>query len=124
MPGAQVMFKALLARAMALRTRRATSTPRRCIAICIEHTHLHRAGIAQADVDALIERLRHHLATEAFAYSGQHDDEHQTRLFFMSARPDRVLPVVLARLRETPWCAEAHVMVQAGRFGRWDVHRL
>jgi hypothetical protein len=98
--------------------------PPRCIAVCIDHQTRMWRGIGNDDIDFLVERLRTALSSEAVDYDGQDDIDGETRLYFFTSTPDRILPVVLAQLGEIPRCRGSRVLMQSKRFGAWDTHLL
>jgi hypothetical protein len=98
--------------------------PPRVVAVCIDHQTREWAGISQNDIDFLVDKLQGIFATEEFAFNSQQDIDGETRLYFFTPTPERVLPVTLAKLREIPWCRGSRVLIETSRLGVWDTHLL
>jgi hypothetical protein len=93
-----------------------------CVAYCIDHQTRQWADIGQGDIDFLVERLNEVFAGERVEYDGQEEIDGETRLYFFTNTPARIVPVMLLKLREIPWCSGSRVIMQSDRLGAWVTH--
>lgn len=98
------------------------SGPQILFAICIDHQTREWLRISQGDLDYLLFRLQQALQEETVEFNGQDDSDVETRLYLSTRSPKRVLPVLMAKLREITWCRGSRVLVQSGRFGLFETH--